>query len=411
MDGTTSRRSICMNKKNFILYGSLMVLLSMQMIFCIDPKISIITSVYKGDEFIEGFLADITRQTIFDQCELIMINANSPDNEEPVIKQYMTKFPNIIYKRLDKDPGLYGVWNMAITMSRGEYITNANLDDRLAHNCYQIHAAELDCNPDIMLVYSDRYYTLVANETFEKHTGAKFSPSPHFSKEIMHESWPCNNPMWRRTLHDMFGLFDATYKYSGDWEMWLRAVEGGAQFKKIDGYYALYFYNTHGLSTGTLFKPQKDAEDKKIRERYGSLWGKETFREVYQLACALERSSNGEQRTWALALSYYLKAFALNPLRAEPLVRIAKHYYLMHDNALTYLFANRACELPCPDNLDIEKELYLFTRYDLLAISAWYVGQYEKGEAAARKALEVNPDDERAKTNLKFYVDRKNQLT
>ena len=72
----------------------------MSSVICQDPKISIITSVYNGDQFIEGFLADITQQTIFDQCELILINANSPGNEEPVIKKYMDQYPNIIYQRL-----------------------------------------------------------------------------------------------------------------------------------------------------------------------------------------------------------------------------------------------------------------------------------------------------------------------
>ena len=84
----------------------LFTLLVAQAALCTGPKISIITSVYNGDQFIEGFLADITRQTIFDQCELIMINAGSPGNEESVIKKYMTQYSNIIYKRLDFDPGL-----------------------------------------------------------------------------------------------------------------------------------------------------------------------------------------------------------------------------------------------------------------------------------------------------------------
>lgn len=399
-----------MIKKKIILYLSTALFTLLMPVFCQSPKISIITSVFKGDEFIEGFLADITRQTIFDQCELIMINANSPGNEELVIRKYMEKYPNIIYRRLEQDPGLYGTWNTAIAMSKGQYITNANLDDRLAPDCYHIHASELDAHPDIMLVYSDRYYTRTANETFEKHSGDKFPPYPHFSREIMYECWPCNNPMWRKTLHDQFGLFDSSYKYSGDWEMWLRAVEGGAQFKKIDGYYALYFYNTQGLSTGQTFKQKKDLEDKKIRERYGYIWGRETYHDFYKLACTLDKTSNGEQRAWSVAMDYYLKAFALNPLRAEPLVRIALHYYLAHDNALTYLFASRACELPYPEDLDIEKDVYELTRYDLLGISAWYIGQYDKGEAAIRKALEFRPDNELLKTNLKFYIDRKNSM-
>lgn len=87
------------------------------------PLVTIITSVYNGDKFIEGFMKDITRQTIYNQCEHIIINANSPGNEEPVIKKYMQKYPNIIYQRLEmwvravkggalfkKIPGIYGLF-------------------------------------------------------------------------------------------------------------------------------------------------------------------------------------------------------------------------------------------------------------------------------------------------------------
>src|SRR5688572_18772954 len=88
------------------------------------PLVSIITSIWNGDEFIEGFLADITRQTFFTNCELILINANSPGNEEPVIEKYMSQYPNIRYVKLNQDPGLYGVWNMGIKMAKGEFITN-----------------------------------------------------------------------------------------------------------------------------------------------------------------------------------------------------------------------------------------------------------------------------------------------
>src|SRR5271155_5531949 len=126
-------------------------------------RVSIITSVYKGDLYIEEFMQDITSQTIFDQCELIMINANSPDNEEVVIKRYMERYPNIVYVKLDKDPGLFAVWNLGIEMARSNYITNANLDDRLKFDCYETHVAYLDVHPEIDLVYSGCYITTVAN--------------------------------------------------------------------------------------------------------------------------------------------------------------------------------------------------------------------------------------------------------
>ncbi len=383
------------------------LIMMLQNTLCFEPKITIITSVYNGDQFIEGFLADITRQTIFDQCELIMINANSPGAEEPVIKKYMATYPNIIYKRLDFDPGLYGVWNLAIRIGSGKYITNANLDDRLAYNCYEVHAAELDKDPEIMLVYSDRYETTVPNETFENQTGTKFPPFPQFCKEIMSTCWPSNNPMWRRSLHDQYGYFDVRYKISGDWDMWLRAVECGAKFKKIDGYYALFYCNPNGLSKNATLKDIKGKEDEMIWARYSYFWVSNNFASYYDWANRFDRSCQGAHDTWPLALTYYLKAYSLNPKRAEPLVRIAQHYCSFGNTALGYFFARNACQLPCPDEKDVEKELYDFTRWDLLGISAWYVNAFQEGLEATKKALEYHPNDQHLKNNLKFYIEHK----
>lgn len=397
-----------MNKDNSLRYVLLVpFLLCVHLFLCANPKISIITSVYKGDAFIEGFLADITRQTIFDQCELIMINANSPDNEELVIKKYAETYPNIIYKRLDHDPGIYGVWNIAIEMSRGQYITNANLDDRLSPECYQVHARALDLSPDSMLVYSSRYMTSTPNETFEMYSGDTMICPPKFSKENMYLCLPGCNPMWRRSLHDRYGLFDADYKSSGDLEMWLRAVEGGAKFKRVSGCYCLCYLNPKGLSTSA--QSLKQIEDQKIVQRYSSVWKNAAYDEYYQLARQLDKRSQGEQRVWSLALFYYLKAFSQNNQRAEPLVRIAQHYYDAGNLTLTYLFARRACDLPYCETADVDgsAQIYGYVRYDLLSIAAWYLGQFDVGEQALQKALEFYPHDEHLSKNLAFYVNRR----
>ncbi len=373
----------------------------------VGPKISIITSVYDGDEFIEGFLQDIVCQTIFDQCELIIVNAASPGNEEPIIKEYAQRYSNIIYKKLDTDPGIYGVWNYAIKMARGNYITNANLDDRLSPECYALHAAYLDEHTDVDLVYSDKYLTHTPNETFEKHTGSKWWPSPQASRESMSQCWPCSNPMWRRSLHDRFGHFDSSYKSSGDWEMWLRALEGGAVLKKVEGYYVLYYQNPKGLSTGKR-EAAKLAEDKRIVEKYGHMWGAATYKTYYATARMLDTNTNQNKGVWPLAMSYYLKAYTINPHRAEPLIRIAQYYVSKGESANAYLFASKtlAMGLPGPDEELVEKELYDYVRYDIVGQVAWYVQEFAVGEYALREGLKIYPDMQHLKRNLEFYVNR-----
>jgi len=236
------------------------------------PKISIITSVYDGDKYIKEFLEDITQQTIFkDKCELVLVDANSPGNEYTVIEKYMNKYPdNIVYKKLDKDPGIYGTWNEGVKMSTGEYLTNANLDDRKAPWSLEKHAKELYLNPDVDLVYADSFITHKLNETFMNNSsnGQRYN-FPEFSIDGMKmQNLPHNNPMWRKEMHEKHGLFDAKYRSAGDWEMFLRASTGGSAFKKISDVLGLYYFNPEGISTNPENFEWKRKEEKEVYEKY-----------------------------------------------------------------------------------------------------------------------------------------------
>lgn len=132
-------------------------------------------------------------------------------------------------------------------------------------------------------------------------------------------------------------------------------------------------------------------------------WDEENFMACYRLAQVCE--SLGD---WNNALCYYLQAFSMRPCRAEPLVRLAQHYYNVNNMELCCLFSQRATEIPYPDKdvLFIDKELYDYTRYDLLGISAWYVHKYKIGKAAVENALKTRHDISRLQKNLAFYQKR-----
>ena len=234
------------------------------------PKVSIITSVYNGDEFIRPFLEDITRQTIFDRCELILINANSPGNEDAVINEYMEKYDNIVYKKLKKDPGIYGVWNKGVKLASGEYLTNANLDDRKAPTALERHAAELLTNQEVDLVYADMAITDQPNEVWEKNSseGRKYN-FPEFSlANLKMVNMPHASPMWRKSVHEKYGFFNKKYKSAGDWEMWLRAASRGSKFKKIQSVLGLYYFNPKGISTDPENFSWKRDEEREVFEAY-----------------------------------------------------------------------------------------------------------------------------------------------
>lgn len=239
------------------------------------PRVSIITSVFKGDDFIRGFLEDIVQESIFDKCELILINAHSPGNEEPIIKEYLDKYPNIIYVRLSSDPGLYGVWNLAIKMASANLITNANLDDRRNHYSCEIQARALEEDLLVDLVYGDYLITYTPNQTFENNTYRWIVNNPDFKPELMYYCLPGPQPMWRKSMNEKYGYFDETFFVFGDCEMWLRAIRNGAQFKKIPDFISGIFYdNPQGLSADqdVQKKERREIETFRIKRANPQIW-------------------------------------------------------------------------------------------------------------------------------------------
>ena len=133
-------------------------------------------------------------------------------------------------------------------------------------------------------------------------------------------------------------------------------------------------------------------------------WDEENFVACYRLAQVYDRLDH-----WDLALCYYIKAYGLRPCRAEPLIKLAEHYWKIQNHALCFLFAKRACELPYPDHelFHIDKNLYLFQRYDLLGVAAWYMHEYVLGEWAVCQALVAWPDALHLLRNLALYIEKK----
>jgi glycosyltransferase involved in cell wall biosynthesis len=238
------------------------------------PKISLITSVFNAKDFVDQLIEDVTRQTIFEShCEWVILNVNKPgdDYEEKAFLELKKKFPNnIVYKRLDEDPGIYAVWNQAIKMSSGDFLTNVNCDDRRSPNAFEIQAKNLVAHEDVDLIYNDSYVVREPNVLFED-VGAipERYNFENFSKEAMlRGNLPHNNPMWKKSLHETFGLFDEKYKSAGDWEMWLRATFGGAKFKKCSNILGVYYMNPTGISTNPENNSWKREEEKEVFAKY-----------------------------------------------------------------------------------------------------------------------------------------------
>jgi glycosyltransferase involved in cell wall biosynthesis/Tfp pilus assembly protein PilF len=284
------------------------------------PLVSVITSLYQGGKFIEHFLENITAQTIFSAIELIIIDANSPENEWKIIQKYLAKFDNINYIRTEKTIGIYEAWNIGVAQAKGQFLTNANLDDLRRFDCFEKQAEALLLNKDVDLVYQDIFYSLTPNLPFEviEQCGYKTDLPEVATKETMLEfNSPHNAPMWRKSLHDKVGLFNTSYRSGGDYELWMRALLQDAKLIKIKDATAVYYNNPTGISTR---KESHGAyEAKEIQTIYQTLFQKDLFSMTAKDFVSLSRDRLGfsgdidkiqqKTETWQGRITFLDKCF------------------------------------------------------------------------------------------------------
>ncbi len=195
-------------------------------------KVSAIISAYFCEEYLEGRIENLKAQTwrpqIVTVCEF-----GSPEYK---IANGLWEEPDVIVQTPYDQPVLtiYSAWTEGIKASTGEYITNANSDDRLAPYAISKLAQELDKRPEVGLVYADVDIVEDLEGGFDsawREGYFRWAEGGH--KELLQQCFLGPMPMWRKSLHDKYGYFDPEFKSAGDYEMWLRLAKNGVQFHHI----------------------------------------------------------------------------------------------------------------------------------------------------------------------------------
>lgn len=240
------------------------------------PKITFITSLYKGEKYISNFLINITNLDLFETAEILIYDSNSPENEYSIIAPYLEKFKNIKYFKLNKNHSPSEIHNFAIRDSSGEFLTTAPVDDVREKSYIRVMVRNLvNAEQDIVLVYGDTLQTNKENETFENNTAALLyeHSKQQFSRENMIKSLPGPMPVWKKSVHDLIGYYREDLRYPIDWEMWLRMVKNNFKFKKINKIVGLYYYNPNGLTTSNDNVKVKLIEEAKVFFEYKEIFG------------------------------------------------------------------------------------------------------------------------------------------
>lgn len=206
------------------------------------PILTIITSVFNGDKYIEEFMANTCSQQGFEYFELILIDCNSPGSELAIIEKYTCKHPNIKYIKLSKDPGLYEAWNIGVREASGIYLSNANLDDRKSPAYYALLLNFLlDNDYDILGCLFWTCRVLPENDIHDlpivwyknepSNIGYLDMVKIDRSDNIFKDQCLLGPfPIWKKALHKRSGFFiEEKYGPSSDYEFWVRSICLGAK--------------------------------------------------------------------------------------------------------------------------------------------------------------------------------------
>ena len=197
-------------------------------------KVSVIIPVYNAEKFLRTCLDSVLNQTLEDY-EVILINDGSTDSSPAIIGEYQEKYPDKV-RSLTVDNGGQGrAKNFGIDLSRGEYITNVDSDDRIAPDMLEkMFTAAVENDADV--VVCDFWRVVDGKEIYE---AAKLTDNP------LSAVGQCWNKLFRRSLVGEIrypsGLWYEDSEFSGKLMISSR--------KTVFVHEALYYYNIGHTST------------------------------------------------------------------------------------------------------------------------------------------------------------------
>lgn len=225
---------------------------------------------------------------------------------------------------------------------------------------------------------------------------------PWHSVGVTHEYWACKLPASQTQLKEIVidDREDGGSK-ADKFERDLKLLRKGLEEEPDNVRYMFYLAQTYRC----LRQYGEAIRWYKARIEKGS-WHEEVWYSKYIIGEIYE-----EMGFWDQALHWYLEAFDFNPLRAEPLHKIAHHYRMDRKNYLCHLFAMRGREIPYPESemLFVSHPVYEYQFDEELSIAAYYTRfNPTDGYAAVNRLMlrRIVPDFIKEMTfrNMLFYV-------
>ncbi|MDD5689915.1 MAG: glycosyltransferase family 2 protein, partial [Caldisericia bacterium] len=209
--------------------------------------VSIIITAHNQEEFLEDCLNSFYNQKTTHPYELILIDDNSKDNTEKLIKE---KYPEVGYFKVNYNNACQ-TRNYGLSKANGDYVGWFDGDDYPADNYIEGLANELDRNKKINFAYPKIYYP---NCTIEDNFitacySWEFSESLHKIRGCLGTIGLLRKEFARKLKWDEE---IGKKRIHWDWDYFLTAIEKGLKGRLTHN--ALFYYRPNYKSTWANLK-------------------------------------------------------------------------------------------------------------------------------------------------------------
>jgi len=227
-------------------------------------KISIITTNYNTEKYLERTINSILNQNGDFELEYIITDGASTDGSLDIIKKYKDRIKYIS----EKDKGQSDGINKGLRMATGDIVAFLNSDDMYIEGALDKVVKYFKDNPDCMwLTGYCRIIDENDKEIREYVTRYKNKKLNKFSLEQLLIENCISQPstFWRKCVMDELGYLDENYHYSMDQEFWAR-IASKYKLHLIKDYLAEFRFTSETKTGSSIEKTLK--ESRNIAKKY-----------------------------------------------------------------------------------------------------------------------------------------------
>ena len=224
------------------------------------PLISVIMSVFNGENYLRSSIDSILNQT-FHNFEFIIINDGSTDDSLAIIKSYKDPRIKIINQT---NQGLVYSLNKGVEVATGKYIARQDADDISLPSRLEKELALMLSNPRVGLVGT--FFTYVNEDTLEPiQTITQPTKDIDIKRSLLlHNPFGHGSTLYKKEYFNNHALYTDKFGPTEDFELWTR-ISDEYEFRIVPENLYLYRLNPNGISN-TKGATQHDYT-KKIIER------------------------------------------------------------------------------------------------------------------------------------------------